>query len=243
MERPLIGIPTFGKNGEGHFSLPAGFVACVRRAGGLPVLMPPGEPHLDAWFEGLDGLMIASGVDVDPGMYGGEAHPTIGPVDRERDQDEIDLVHQAIEAEVPLLAICRGLQVLNVALGGSLIADVPTQVDQALAHRVPVPPTPYTVGEAFGPTPHEIVVDPGSRLAAVVQEHRFAVQSWHHQAVETLGDGLAAVAHAADGVVEALEMPEHPWLVAVQWHPEIDAAERPVQQRLFDGFVAAAGGL
>lgn len=237
MEHPLIGVPTFGRNAEGHFSLPTEFVECIRRAGGIAVLMPPGEAHLDQWFETIDGLLIPSGGDIDPDLYEGEHHEAIDDVDTERDHDEVDLIHQAIEAELPLLATCRGMQLLNVALGGDLFAHVPDCVDNAIDHRVS-----DDTARGFGPVAHEVVLDPGSRLAVVLGTNRIGPMSWHHQSVDEVGDGLVVVAHAADGVIEALEMPEHPWLFAVQWHPEITAADDAIQQRLFDGLVRAARG-
>ena len=237
MENPLIGIPTFGRNFERHFSLPAEFVECIRRAGGIPVLMPPGEPSLNQWFETIDGLLIPSGVDVDPELYEGEAHDSIKDVDPERDHDEVDLIHQAIEVQMPLLATCRGMQLLNVALSGDLFPHVPDCVENAIEHRVTA-----DTDRKFGPVSHEVVLDPGSRLAHLLGESRMEPMSWHHQAVDEVGDGLTVVGHAPDGVIEGLEMPEHPWLFAVQWHPEITAAHDPVQQRLFEGLVQAARG-
>jgi putative glutamine amidotransferase len=237
MDSPLIGIPTFGRNFERHFSLPAEFVECVRRAGGIPVLMPPGETHLDQWFETIDGLLMPSGVDIDPDLYDGEHHETVDEVDPERDHDEVDLIHQAIEAEMPLLATCRGMQLLNVALGGDLFVHVPECIENAVDHRVAT-----DTERKFGPVAHEVVLDPGSRMASLLGTNRMEPMSWHHQAVDELGDGLTVVGHAPDGVIEALEMPEHPWLFAVQWHPEITAAGDATQQRLFDGLVQAARG-
>jgi putative glutamine amidotransferase len=129
---------------------------------------------------------------------------------------------------VPTLGICRGLQVLNVAFGGSLIEHLPE--GGAVAHRSP----------NKEPTPHRVAVEPGSALAAVLGAGEVEAQSWHHQAVRTAGEGLQVVARAADGVIEAMELPGHRWLIGVQWHPELSAATDPVQQRLFAALVAAA---
>lgn len=237
MDHPLIGITMFERNFEGHFSLPSEFVEAVRRAGGIPVLIPPGEPHLDQWFETVDAILISSGIDVDPSLYDGEPHETIDAIDTERDHTEIDLIHQAIEAEMPLLAVCRGVQVLNVALGGDLFAHIPECFESPIVHRVTAD-TP----RKFGPTPHQVTLDPGSRLATLMETNQMEAMSWHHQAIDELGDGLVAIGHAPDGVIEALEMPNHPWLFGVQWHPELTAATDPAQQHLFNGLIRAAHG-
>lgn len=236
MDAPLIGIITYGRNADRHFSLPAEYVESVRRAGGIPVLMPPGEPRLHDWLETVDGLIIAGGCDVEPQLYGGPGHETIQLVDPERDQDEVALIHQSVEIGMPILAVCRGLQVLNVAFGGDLHADISSAFPDAIEHR-------RVVGENKNePEPHEVTLDPGSRLAGVMQGNRFDAPSMHHQAIDELGDGLVVVGHAPDGIIEAVEMPEHPWLLAVQWHPELAAAEQPEHQRLFDALVQTAQG-
>ncbi len=237
MDRPLIGVTTYERNFEGHFSLPSEFVDCVRRAGGIAVLMPPGESKLDQWFETIDGVLISSGIDVDPSLYEGEPHETITAINSERDSSESDLIHQAIDAEMPLLAVCRGVQVLNVALGGDLFQNIPEAFEDPIVHRVTAD-TP----RGFGPTPHAVTLDPGSALTTVMGANQMEIMSWHHQAIDEVGDGLVVVAHASDGVIEAVEMPGHPWLLGVQWHPELSAATDPTQQRLFDGLVRAARG-
>ena len=162
MNAPLIGITMYGRNEHRHFSLPAEYVECVRRAGGIPVLMPPGEPNLDDWFETVDALIIAGGADIQPSLYQGDSHPTIAGVDPERDHDEVALVHQAIEAELPTLCVCRGMQLLNVALGGDLFAHIPDCLSDAIPHRVEAGVDGATRPQPLG---HEIVLDPGSRLA------------------------------------------------------------------------------
>jgi putative glutamine amidotransferase len=130
---------------------------------------------------------------------------------------------------VPTLCICRGIQVLNVALGGTLIEHLPDEVGDTIAHRVP----------PRNPTQHPIRLEPGSRLADIIGQAEATTTSWHHQAIRRPAAGLDVVAHAPDGTIEAVEMPDHPWLVAVQWHPELTAANDPGQQRLFDALVKA----
>jgi putative glutamine amidotransferase len=230
--RPLIGITTYGRIKDGRFHLPAEYVDAVRRAGGVPVLLAPGEEHVDALLERLDGVVLSGGGDVDPRHYGGAVdHPAIERVDPERDAFELTMARRVVERGVPTLSICRGCQVLNVALGGTLIEHLPDVVGEELAHRGPP-------GEGAR---HAVVVEPSSHLATILSETRTEPVSWHHQAPGNVAAPLEVVAWAADGTVEALEHPEHPWLVGVQWHPEETAAEDPAQQRLFDALVEAAG--
>ncbi|MFO0944562.1 MAG: gamma-glutamyl-gamma-aminobutyrate hydrolase family protein [Planctomycetota bacterium] len=230
MTAPLIGITTYGRDESGKFALPAAYVDAVRRAGGIPVLVPPGEPNLDALLARLDGWILAGGGDLDPEHYGGEAHPTIYMVDPERDGSELALAKRLTEGTQPTLAICRGSQVVNVVLGGTLHEHLPDVVGEEVLHRLP----------PRQPTKHAIAAEPGFRLSAILGEKNFESASWHHQAVDKLGSGLDVVARAPDGTIEAFELRHHPWLFAVQWHPELTAAEDPVQQRLFDGLVRAA---
>lgn len=227
---PLIGITTYERNEKDDFVLPAAYADAVRRAGGIPVLVPPGEPRLDALLARLDGLILSGGMDVDPARYGGLPHARIEPPNPERDETEIALVRGVVADGLPLLGICRGAQLLNVALGGSLVEHLPDEVGEAVAHQT----------EAGDPTPHPVEIAPGSRLAAIVGARAEAPASWHHQAVRRVAPGLTPVAQAPDGTVEAVEMAGHPWLIGVQWHPELTAATDPAQQRLFDALVAAA---
>jgi len=224
---PLIGITTYARDESNKVGLPAEYIDSVRRAGGCAVLLPPGEPHVDAALERLDGLIIAGGGDIDPSCYGGKSHPDVYMVDHERDELELGLARRVIETGLPTLCICRGAQILNVALGGTLHVHLPEVFGDQVSHRLP----------PREPTPHPVAVEPESRLAEVIRETRPEPMSWHHQAICEVADGLQVTAHAPDGVIEAVEYPEHPLLLAVQWHPELSAAEDAVQQRLFDELV------
>lgn len=226
---PRIGIGTYGVDRTGRYTLPAGYVECVRRAGGLPLIFAPGETRGDEWLELVDGLLLCGGGDVDPALYGGRAHPAIGGVDRARDESEIELVRGAIARDLPLLAICRGLQLVNVALGGTLIEHLPDEVGAGVPHR----------GKRDYQR-HAVEIERESRLARVLGTCRTSPASSHHQALRRVADGLVVVARAPDGVIEAAEMPARRWLIGVQWHPERSAALDPEQQRLFDAFVSAA---
>lgn len=228
--QPLIGITTYGRDESDHLSLPAAYVDAVRRAGGLPLLIPPGEPALNQLLDRLDGLILTGGGDVDPVLYHGQPHETIYMLDPERDHSEIDLVRLVAQSDLPTLGICRGAQVINVALGGSLIEHVPDETDGTVTHRA----------APSGPLTHCVRIVPDSRLAGVLAANEVEIASWHHQAIRQPAPGLTVVARAPDGLIEAVELPDHPWFVAVQWHPEITAKADPTQQRIFDAFVAAA---
>lgn len=230
MSAPLIGITTYGRNEQKQFTLPALYVDAVRRAGGAPILVPPGETGWETLWERVDGWILAGGGDIDPDRYGGRQHPTIYMVDAERDRSELELARRLAGSDRPTFAICRGSQVLNVALGGTLIEHLPDVVGEKVLHRLP----------QRQPNHHAAEIVPKSFLANILGVTTCQAASWHHQAVRDLAPGLVAVAHAPDGTIEATELPSHPWLVSVQWHPEITAASDPSQQRLFDALVRAA---
>ena len=229
----IIGITTYGRDERGRYTLPGEYVDAVERAGAVPVLIPPVPQHAARYLDLVEGIVLAGGGDIDPSHYGGAAHDTNYGVDPARDRLELDLARLIVERRQPTLAICRGLQILNVALGGTLIEHLPAVVGEDVLHRAP----------PREPTPHPVAVAPGSRLAAIAgttpDAAAFAPMSWHHQAIRTLAPGLEVVARAPDGTIEAVEMRAHPWLIAVQWHPELTAAREPAQQRLFDALVAA----
>lgn len=226
---PLIGITTYGRNHDDEFTLPAVYVEAVRRAGGIPLLIAPGEPRLDDLLAALDGLILSGGGDLDPAHYGSDGHPTIYMIDNERDATELDLARRVVASGAPTLCICRGLQVLNVALGGTLVEHLPDVVPGTIQHR----------HEPDKPTAHTLTVLPATKLAELVDAGPMHGVSWHHQAIRTVAPSLTVSAQAEDGTIEAVEAPNHPWLIATQWHPEMSAATDPRQQQLFDAFIAA----
>ncbi|MDH6629296.1 putative glutamine amidotransferase [Streptomyces sp. LBL] len=209
--RPLIGVSTYLEAGArwGVWELeaallPAGYPRLVQRAGALAAMLPPDAPgHALATVARLDGLVIAGGPDVEPVRYGAERDSRTGPPAVARDTWELALVDAALSARVPLLGICRGMQLLNVALGGTLVQHIDGHVQ---------------VPGVFGR--HLVKPVPGTSYADVVPEET-AVPTFHHQAVDRLGTGLIASAYAADGTVEAIELPGPHWVVGVQWHPEM----------------------
>ncbi|WP_406446693.1 gamma-glutamyl-gamma-aminobutyrate hydrolase family protein [Streptomyces sp. NBC_01613] len=209
---PLIGISTYleaqARWGVWELEaalLPAGYPRLVQRAGGLAAMLPPDAPEqAAAAVARLDGLVIAGGPDVEPVRYGAEPDPRTGPPARARDAWELALIEAALTARVPLLGICRGMQLLNVALGGTLVQHLDGHAE--------------VVG-VFGRHPVKPV--PGTRYAATVPEET-SVPTYHHQSVDRLGTGLLPSAHAADGTVEAVELPPaEGWVLGVQWHPEM----------------------
>ena len=237
--KPVIGITTSGRREkeivsphyDTYFTLPAPYVDAVRRGGGVPLLLPPGETHWSEWLEAVDGVIVSGGTDIQPQCYNGNRHHDhLLPADPERDESELSLArHLAQTRRWPSLFICRGAQVLNVALGGTLYPHIPDIVDHDI-HR----------SDDGGWAIHEIAVQPGSHLAQVMGTTQVRTYSGHHQAAKAIAPGLQVVATALDGIVEALEMADHSWLVAVQWHPETSAADDPTQQAIFDGLVRAA---
>lgn len=235
MTAPLIGITTYPPNRGDRFELPAAYVTCLRRAGAAVVMVAPGEDDVPGLLDRLDALVLAGGGDLDPGRYGGATHETVYAIDPVRDRDEVAMVEHVLDTGLPTLAICRGSQVLNVALGGTLLTHLPDLEDRH-PHRV----EPEVLRGMPSPTPHPVQVEPGSLIAKVMEATDVTPMSWHHQAVDRVGDGLRVVARAPDGTIEATEHESHPWLCSVQWHPELTAADDPTQQRLFDGLVEAA---
>jgi putative glutamine amidotransferase len=207
----------------------------VARAGGLPVYIPTGidEPTLRAIYARLDGVLLPGGPDVDPALFGESRHPKLGEVDAPRDSIELPLVRWAVEDDLPLFGICRGHQVINVALGGTLVQDIPTQLETTINHDQPneVPRSARV---------HNVAIDPDSRLAALMGATQVSVNSLHHQSVGQPAPNTCVTAYAPDGVIEALEIPDHRFALSVQWHPEDLAANDGTMQRLFDAFVAAA---
>jgi gamma-glutamyl-gamma-aminobutyrate hydrolase PuuD len=218
----------------GAVAIPRGYSDAIARAGGQPVLLPPTEldadtdgPHVLAPFAGL---VLTGGADVNPRRYGEETHPSVYGIDDVLDEFELALVDAALDRDIPILAICRGHQVLNVALGGTLDQHI-TDRPGLLVHGDP----------AHGPgggIDHEISIEPNTKLAAALGTTRCTGRSHHHQAVAELAPKAIATAWADDGVLEGFELTEG-WVVSVQWHPEATAADDPVQQRLFNAFVDA----
>jgi putative glutamine amidotransferase len=241
---PLIGLTTSEIRTPDHFEpTPEGdpprkdialgfkYFEAIEAAGGIPVIVPPLGPRaIDPLLSRLSGICIAGGPDIDPRSYGGESHLKLGPTEPELDRFELAVTWAARARCIPILAICRGAQILNVALGGSLHMHLPDDAGGRVEHRRP--------GSDGPAASHEIRVEPDSALGRVLGTDRVTVNSYHHQAVRKLGRGLRAVAHADDGVIEAIELNGPDFVVGVQWHAEcMEASE---QRALFQAFVDAA---
>jgi putative glutamine amidotransferase len=212
--RPLIGITTYAEEATwGRWTEPAAFtplayVRAVERAGGRPLLVPPSEEGIEETLDSLDGVIFSGGGDLDPEIYGAEAHPKTQEVSPERDSAELALLEAALARDMPVLAVCRGSQVLNVARGGDLIQHLPEVVGHE-RHR----------HEHASMADHDVTVKADTQLGAILGE-RAPVKSSHHQGFGRLGEGLRESAWAEDGTIEAVEDPSHRFALGVLWHPE-----------------------
>ena len=237
MAHPLIGLTTHvSKDGRGYptFAVFQSYVEAILQAGGAPVMIPLGltlEVRQEV-FDRLDGILFPGGGDISLDYFQGEPHKKIGPPSKERDELELALVKEAVQAEKPFFGICRGFQVVNVALGGTLYTHLPDQRPGDIEHDQSAPPRERLA--------HPVRVEAGSRLANILNETDLQVNSRHHQGARDVPESLKAVAFSPDGLVEAVEMPDHPFGLAVQWHPE-NLTAQPSTQRLFRAFIEAAG--
>ncbi len=210
------------------------YVEAVRSAGGLPLLIPLQYPtgEIDRLTRLFDGILIIGGNDVDPKRYNGVPDPSVSAPDSERDALEIAIVRLAAEQDLPLFGICRGEQVMNIAMGGTLYTDLPSQFPTVLRHQ-------QSDDTPVSKLTQRVRIDPASRLYAIVGAETIWTNTFHHQAVQRLGNGFRVAAAATDGVVEAIEIPERSFFIGVQWHPE-GLQDHAEEARLFKAFVAAA---
>jgi putative glutamine amidotransferase len=238
---PVIGILTrqdtsMAWTGYRLYGQGAVYCQAVALAGGAPVLIPLelGESAWRSIYERLDGLLLPGGGDVDPAHYGEVPHKKLGKVNDALDEAELVLTRWALDDDMPLLGICRGIQLINVAAGGSLHQDLPSQVPGALRHRFSSPEYPRDHRA------HPVHIQPSSRLAGALDAVDLAVNSRHHQAVKDVAQAFVVAAQAPDGVVEGIEKPRARFCIGVQWHPENLAASDPQMLALFETFVRAA---
>lgn len=232
--RPRIGVSCGFDDDKGKYLLPRGYCDGVLAAGGLPAILPYTAAGLAAeTLDGLDGLLLTGGPDLDPAHFGEPPHPRLGRVVPDRDAHELALCREALARGMPVLGICRGIQVLAVAAGGTLWQDVPSQVAGAIQHYQDAPRWHGS---------HRVEVQPNSLLAALIGTAPPPVNSFHHQAVRDVPPGFAVTARAPDGVVEAVEHPGLPFCLGVQWHPEDMWQDVGAYLNLFRGLVEAAAG-
>ena len=216
------------------------YVRVLAAAGAVPWIIPllyDDEETLRAIYDQLDGVFLPGGVDMDPSTYREKRHPHCGRTDTARDRTELALTRWAMEDRKPLLAVCRGVQVLNVAAGGTLYQDLGAQLPGAIKHDY----FPAHGRYSRDMRAHDIAIAEGSRLAEILQRTQVTVNSMHHQGINKLAPGLVATAHAPDGVIEAAEAPGEHFLLGVQWHPEDLTDCEPCMRRLFEAFVEASG--
>jgi putative glutamine amidotransferase len=238
MPGPVIGVTTSAERtpkGVERAFLNAAYMRAVERAGGVPLLLTPyhSPAALARFGELVDGVLLTGGGDIDPSRWAEARHEKTALVSAERDELELERVtRQAIDAGTPLLAICRGLQVVNVALDGTLHQHVPDAFGESIAH---------SQEGARSDASHEVTVEPGTLLASLAGGDRLRVNSFHHQAINKLGDGLEPVAWSEDKLIEAVELPgARGFVLAVQWHPEELVDHDPAALRLFQALVDAA---
>jgi putative glutamine amidotransferase len=232
MPKPIIGIGADVLVEEGmrdRTYMYATYVDAVRNAGAVPVIVPPQPENLEWLAASLDGILLAGGRDCDPRLYGETPHDSIDPLDHRREEADLALARFARERGIPTLGVCLGSQVMAVAAGGSLVQDIASQVENALKHD----------SDPSDRLRHEVTIEDGTRLAAIVGPGVKDVNSSHHQSVKTAGSGMRITAHAPDGVVEAVEDPAHPFYIGVQWHPE-DMGGEESSGSLFKAFIDAA---
>lgn len=230
--KPIIGIGSDVQHVEGErdraFAYTT-YVDALRGAGAVPVLIPPQPENAAEIVAGLDGILLAGGEDCDPTVYGETPLPSIEPMDVRRQSNDLTLARVARERGIPTLGICLGLQVMNVAGGGTLIQDIDSQLATDICHA--------SIPEDRAR--HDVRIEQGTRLAGILPSVQLNVNSSHHQAIKDVADGLRVIAQAPDGIVEGLEDPRHPFYVGVQWHPE-DMTGEGSASSLFAAFVEAA---
>lgn len=236
---PLVGMPTHRRDLSpiglpGAYLMGEHYANALAEVGIASMLVPLYEDPelLRTLYERMDGLFLAGGSDMDPAYYDESPRPELGPLDPDRDRVELQLLQWAIEDDLPLLAVCRGVQILNVAAGGSLYQDIPSQLETKIEHDY---------GQYFKPRDHlvhDVQLQPGTRLAKLMGVHQVGVNSLHHQAIRRLGEGFRISALAPDGVIEGIESTNGHFAVGVQWHPEA-LTKVPPMRAIFKGFADA----
>ena len=223
---PLIGVTFSSKVITGTSK---NYIRAIEEHGGIPRILYPGVP--DSEYDNIDGLLLTGGGDIHPDHFGQEWHPSLKYVNEDRDALELPLCQEAIETDIPVFGICRGIQIMSVAMGGSLYQDVPSQLTNPLTH----PAKSYS-----DDSQHEIEIAPNSRLSKLVGKNADEVNSAHHQAVDEIGEGFVVTAKSSDGVVEAMEDPSKKFVLGVQYHPErmLETPEfREHRRKLFEAFI------
>jgi len=243
--KPLIGITAgearnkYYPNAPKMYGQQYTYIEAVERAGGVPIILPivKDEAVMRQLFEQCDGLLLAGGNDINPQSYHAEPSPHTKHIHQERDSQELMLARWAVAADKPLLAICRGMQILNTAQGGTLYQDIPTELPEADVHEIPDEASANREHQLV----HALIVEPKSRLADILQATTIQTNAYHHQALKTLGTGIVVTSRTPDEVIESVEMPDQRFAIGVQSHPEsLEADIEPQWRKLFSAFIAAA---
>lgn len=233
MSKPIIGIGSDVQHVQGERDRAFNYMTyteALRKAGAIPVMIPPQPENAVEIVWGLDGILLAGGEDCDPALYDEPRHPTVtDTMDERRQSNDVALARAARERGIPTLGICLGMQVMNVAAGGSLVQDIDSAIETEIQH----------VSKPEDRARHDVIIEQGTKLAEILPEIELNVNSSHHQAIARVGEGLKVTAHAPDGVVEGLEDPKLPFYVGVQWHPE-DMMGEDSAEKLFGAFLKAA---
>jgi putative glutamine amidotransferase len=240
MNKPTILIPTaLQTDATNHYNMGRNYIRSIVDTGGVPVMVPVAlaERDLRQMYDMADGVLLAGGPDVAPSAFGEEPHEKTAGVEIERDVAEYLLARWAVADDKPLFGICRGIQSLNVALGGSLVQDIPTQWQSDLTHNG------HYEKAARDQVLHIVDIDAGSRVEAILAGTCVGVNSFHHQAVKRVADGFMVTSRAPDGIIESIEMPDLRFMVGVQWHPEEMSQSRPDMLNLFVSFVSACAAI
>lgn len=230
--RPLIGI-TANVELDAKHTLANDYIQAVIKAGGIPVILPIGiDSDVSQLADRLDGLVLSGGGDIDPTLFGEEPHPNLGTISPGRDSLEIALIQEMLDRDKAILAICRGIQILNIAAGGDMFQDI--------YHQIETPLIQHSQKATRSHLSHYVKAEPNSLLARIAGQSEFKVNSFHHQAVRNVIDPLVITAIASDGVIEAIESTRHSFVIGVQWHPEPLALNGDhISMRLFNKFVEA----
>lgn len=232
MSKPLIGVSLSFNDKDRAYQLAETYIESVKKAGGIPVLLPHTPEDAASLAVRCDGLLISGGPDMDPAYFDEQPIPQIGAICPERDESEVALLKAFMDAGKPVLGICRGSQILNVVFGGTLYQDLYSQYKQeAPIKHVQQGPRWYTS--------HGITVEKGTKLEEIFGDRHIGVNSFHHQAVKDVAPGFVVAAKAPDGVIEAIEKPDHPFCIGVQWHPECMFEQNTPFDKLFETFIAA----
>jgi putative glutamine amidotransferase len=241
MAKPMIGLtptPSTDTIPPGTFrryALASTYTEGVEEAGGIPFILPPQAGNVDHILDRIDGLLFSGGGDIDPARYGdtNTNEKTYG-IDEQRDRFELELFQHALERDMPILCVCRGIQVANVALGGTLIQDIASDYSDEIEHRQ------HEAGYRAPDKSHRVIVEPDSRLHSVYETTEIESNSFHHQAIRDVADDLVVVGRAPDGIIEAVDRPSSTWFLGVQWHPEMMFKEHPEHLKPFIALVNAA---